>query len=139
MAFNITHEVRPQQTTAKTRIGWSRRYGLMPHAIITTNSRSAESRPRPTSRPMSSDIGMVSASACGNRVTVSCRIVAAGTPFAIISSASSMMKGIIRMKVNTSSASRNGGMISRITYRSMMRGMPVSYYQPVAPPGAGQA
>ena len=43
------------------------------------------------------------------------------------------------MKVNTSSASRNGGMISRITYRSMMRGMSASYYQPVAPPEAGQA
>ena len=33
---------------------------------------------------MSSAIGMVSASACGSSVTVSCRIVPAGTPFAII-------------------------------------------------------
>ena len=31
------------------------------------------------------------------------------------------MKGIIRMNVNTSKAIRNGGMISRMTYRSMMR------------------
>jgi hypothetical protein len=40
--------------------------------------------------------------------------------------------------VNTSSASRNGGMISRITYRSMMRGIASSYYRPIAPSDAGQ-
>ena len=108
----------------------------MPHAIITTNSRSAESRPSPTSRPISSAIGMVRASACGNNVTVSCRMVDVGTPFAIIVSASSMMKGIIRMNVKTSSASRNGGMISRITYRSMMRGIVTFYYQPTHLPEA---
>jgi hypothetical protein len=39
------------------------------------------------------------------------------------------------MNVNTSSASRNGGMTSRITYRSMMRGIQIHY----APPEAGQA
>ena len=47
----------------------------MPHAIITTNSRSLDRRPRPTSRPISSAIGMVSASACGSSVAVSWRIV----------------------------------------------------------------
>ena len=41
------------------------------------------------------------------------------------------------MNVNTSSASRNGGMISRITYRSMMRGMSPSIIGHDRP--AGQA
>ena len=43
-----------------------------------------------------------------------------GTPLAIICSARSMMNGIIRMNVKTSSAMRNGGRISRMTYRSMI-------------------
>jgi hypothetical protein len=44
-----------------------------------------------------------------------------GTFLAIICSATSMMKGIIRTNVKTSSAMRNGGITSRITYLSMMR------------------
>ena len=39
----------------------------MPHACIATNSRSADSRPNATRRPISSAIGMVSASACGTQ------------------------------------------------------------------------
>ena len=50
----------------------------MPHAIRTTTSRSAERRPRPTSRPINSAIGIVSASACGSSVMVSCRMVPPG-------------------------------------------------------------
>ncbi len=42
---------------------------LMPHACSATDSRSADRRPSPISRPMSSEIGIVSASACGTRVT----------------------------------------------------------------------
>jgi len=47
--------------------------------------------------------------------------VVQGTPLAIICSARSMMNGIVRMNVNTSSAIRKGGMSSRITYRSIVR------------------
>ena len=71
--------------------------------------------------PISSAIGIVRAATPGTRVAINCSSVAHGTPFAIICSAKSMMKGIIRMNVNTSRAIRNGGTISRITYRSMMR------------------
>jgi hypothetical protein len=90
----------------------------MPHAIITTTSRSAESRPNATRMPMSSAIGMVSARADGSSVTISRRSIGQGTPLAIICSASSMMNGMIRMKVKTSMAITNGGRISLITYRS---------------------
>ena len=41
--------------------------------------------------------------------------ISQGTPLAIICSASSMMNGMMRMKVKTSSAMTNGGRISRIT------------------------
>ena len=74
-----------------------------------------------TRMPISSSIGMVSAATPGRSVPISCSNVAHGTPFAIICSANSMMKGIIRMNVNTSKAIKNGGMISRITYRSRIR------------------
>ena len=66
-------------------------------------------------------LSSITCGACGSSVAIKRRIVPAGTFLAIICSAMSMMKGIIRMNVNTSSAIRNGGMISRITYRSMMR------------------
>ncbi len=70
---------------------------------------------------MSSAIGIVRPSAEGSNVAISRRSVVQGTPFAIICSARSMMKGIIRMKVKTSSAMRNGAMISRMMYRSRVR------------------
>ncbi len=71
--------------------------------------------------PSSTDMGMVRPSTPGNSVSVRRSRVVQGTPFAIICSARSMMNGIIRMKVKTSSAMKNGGMISRITYRSIVR------------------
>jgi hypothetical protein len=67
----------------------------------------------------------------GNRVAARRRMVIAGTFFAIICSAMSMMKGIIRTNVKTSRPSRNGGTTSRITYLSMMR-IPLDYPPPTA-------
>ncbi len=93
----------------------------MPQAIITTTSRSLDRRPNATRIPINSAIGIVKASDIGTSVRINRRIVVHGTPFAIIASARSMMKGIIRMKVNTRSAMTNGGMISRMMYRSRVR------------------
>ena len=98
----------------------------MPQAIITTTSRSAERRPNATRIPISSAIGMVSASADGSSVTMSRSSIGQGTPLAIICSANSMMNGMMRMKVKTSIAITNGGRISRITYRS-------SVFMPLTP------
>ena len=79
--------------------------------------------------PISNAMGMVTATDEGRSVTVSCRMIDHGTPLAIICSARSMMKGIIRMNVKTSSAMKNGGRISRMMYRSRVR-MACHHYRP---------
>ena len=89
IAFDITHEVAaPADDRRRHRIGRSSRYGLMPHAIITTISRSADSRPK---RDEDADQqrhrdGQRRAPA-GSSVTISRSIVGHGTPLAIICSA----------------------------------------------------
>ena len=55
----------PTPRTDTSPTGRSSRARLMPHACMATNSRSADSRANATSRPTSSDIGIVSASADG--------------------------------------------------------------------------
>ena len=115
MAFSRTHEEAAHATRASSASGRSSRYGLIPQAIITTTSRSAESRPKATRMPISSAIGIVSASAPGSSVTIRRSSIGQGTPLAIICSASSMMNGMMRMNVKTSIAITNGGRISRIT------------------------
>ena len=62
---------RRSATSDMMPTGSSSRFRLMPHACIATNSRSADSRPKPTSSPSSSAIGIVSASACGTSMTIS--------------------------------------------------------------------
>ena len=52
---------------------------------------------------------MVSASAAGRSVTIRRSSIGQGTPLTIICSASSMMNGMMRMNVKTSSAITNGG------------------------------
>ena len=59
---------RPPRASAQHADGRSSRYGLTPQARSATASRSADSRPSPTSRPTSSDIGMVRPAACGTAV-----------------------------------------------------------------------
>jgi hypothetical protein len=124
IAFNITHDVRPQQTTENTRIGLEQPVradaARHHHDELAIGRQAAEADEQADEQRHRNRQGQRLRQQRDGQL----QDRAAGTPFAIISSARSMMKGIIRMKVNTSSASRNGGMISRITYRSMMRGMP---------------
>ncbi len=56
---------------------------LMPHAMNATDSRSDERRPNAISRPMSSAIGIVIASACGMSVTRTRTTIVHETPFEI--------------------------------------------------------
>ena len=57
---------RRTPATASSAIGRRMRNTLTPHACSATNSRSADSRPRPNRMPNSSAIGIVTQSACGH-------------------------------------------------------------------------
>jgi hypothetical protein len=94
---------------------------LTPHACSATNSRSADRRPKATSNPSSSDIGMVSASADGSKVAMTRSTTGTGTPFEMKLSAYSMRYGMINMNVKTSSPVTKGHRTSRITYLSIVR------------------
>ncbi len=109
----MTHEVAAQQTRARAMTGRSIRRSVTPQACMATHSLSPERRPKATSKPSRNAIGMVIASACGTRRTSIRRMIGASTPLASRSLATFSMGPIISMKVKTSSASRNGGRISR--------------------------
>src|SRR5713101_2635164 len=89
-----------------------------PHACSATNSRSAESRPRPNRTPYRSAIGIVTLSACGVSVISTRSTTVHGTPFSISAAAFWSIGGIMRTNVRGSSASSSGGTTSRTMYRS---------------------
>ena len=64
---------------------------------------------------------MVTPRPCGTNVIIMRTMVPPSTPFAIRSSATSMMGGNIRRNVRTSKLSPNGGTTSRMMYRSVIR------------------
>ena len=105
----------------------------MPQAIITTTSRSADSRPRPTSRPSSSAIGMVSAERLRQQRDHQLQDGAAGHALGdhllgqLDDEGDNQDEGEDEQR-----DAANGGRISRMTYRSMMRGMR-AHYQPSYP------
>ena len=91
-----------QAVSESTATGRSRRIRLTPHACSATNSRSADRRPNPMSKPNSSDIGIVTPRAIGSRVAITRTITVADTPLATSSSAISMRYGMIKMNVKIS-------------------------------------
>ena len=72
---------------------------LMPHACSATNSRSAESRPKATRMPSSTDIGMVMLRAWGSSVTRTRATIDHSTPFEMSVSPSRRIGGMTRTKV----------------------------------------
>jgi hypothetical protein len=73
----------------------------------------------------SSDMGIVTASACGTSRLIRPTMSGPATPLATRSSAYSSSGGIMKIKVKTSRPSRNGISTCRITYRSMIDIRPV--------------